>query len=94
MAVAQDNLTWTFIVIAIILAIVSLMLAVNNRRTEKKLRSMAHHLSLLQRSEAARALCERIRAIDIKLCAGLDYTMKENGDDVEIDEWYNHHPRP
>lgn len=89
-----DNLTISALTIVVVMVFVVILLARNVTATEKKMRSMARHIMLLHYNEKARELCEKIKAISPDLCAGLDFTMKENGDDVEIDEWNSKHPRP
>lgn len=89
-----DNLTISALSIVIVMIIVVILLIKNNRAVDSKMRSMAYHMMLMHSHEKARELCKKIRAINPELCAGLDFTMKENGDDFEIDEWKSKHPRP
>ncbi len=94
MLMTIDNLTLAAIIISVILVIVTLMLATHNKKNEQKMRRMAHQMMLMNRNEKAHALCKKIQSISPDLCAGLDFTLKENGDDVEIDTWDTHHPKP
>lgn len=89
-----DNLTISAAIIAVIFSVIALRLATRNRVNEDRMRTMARQMMILQSNEKARELCKKIHAISGDLCAGLDFTFKENGDEVEIDEWYSKHPRP
>lgn len=89
-----DNLTVSAAIIAIIFSCIALWLATRNRMNEDRMRTMARQMMILQNNEKARELCKKIHAINADLCAGMDFTIKENGDEVEIDEWNSTHPRP
>ena len=89
-----DNLTISALTIVIVMIVVVVFLTRNNKATDTKMRSMAWHMMLMHNNEKARELCKKIKAISPDLCAGLDFTMKEKGDDVEIHEWKSKHPRP
>lgn len=90
----MDNLTISAILIVIILIIVVIILTKHNEHTDKKLHKMSKQFSLMQYNEKAKAYCKRINEKYPELCAGIDFTLKENGDDVEIDEWNSTQPRP
>ena len=89
-----DNLTISALTIVIVMVIVIVNLSRNKRAIDSKMRQMAWHMMLLHSNEKARELCKKIKEISPDLCAGLDFTMKENGDDIEIDKWHTHHPKP
>ena len=89
-----DNLTISALTIVIVMVIVVIFLVRYTRDTDTKMRNMAHHIALLHTHEKAQDLCKKIKAIFPDHCAGLDFTLKENGDDFEIDEWKSKHPRP
>lgn len=90
----MDNLTISAIAIVIILIIVVVMLTRYKTNTDRKLNRMAKQLILMQFNEKARALCKRINEKYPDLCVGIDYSLKENGDEVEIEEWNSNQPRP
>ncbi len=92
-----DNLTISALVIAIMMIMViigAIALTRHTVNTDKKIRRMAKQFSLIQHNDIACSYCKRIYSKHPELCAGIDYTLKVNGDDVEIDEWYSSHPRP
>jgi len=89
-----DNLTVAAIVIAIMVIIGAIALTRHTANTDKKIHRMAKQFSLIQHNNVACAFCKHIYSKYPELCAGVDFTLKENGDDVEIDEWHSHHPRP
>ena len=45
-------------------------------------------------NEEAKKLCKEIREKHPDLCVGLDFTFRENGEHIEIDEWNSSKPRP
>jgi hypothetical protein len=49
---------------------------------------------MLASHDEAREICKKIREKYPDLCAGLDYTMKLDGDKVKIDKWNAPGPRP
>ena len=89
-----DNLTVSALVIAIMVVIMAIVLTRHTANTDKKIHRMARQLSLIQHNEKAFAYCKHIYSKYPELCVGIDFTLKSNGDDVEIDEWHSSHPRP
>lgn len=90
----MDNLTAASVVIVIILIIVVIMLTKYKASTDKKIYRMAKQFSLIQYNDKANTVCKHIHDKYPELCAGIDFTLKEKGDDVEIEEWNSNHPRP
>lgn len=89
-----DSLTVSALVVAIMVIIGAIALTRHSANTDKKIYRMAKQFSLIQHNDKARAYCRHIYSKHPELSAGIDYTLKENGDDVEIDEWHSPHPRP
>lgn len=90
----MDNLTASAIVIAVILIIVVFMLMKQKANANKKIYKMTQQFTLVMHNEKAIKYCKRIHARYPNLCAGIDFTLKERGDEVEIDEWNSSQPRP
>jgi hypothetical protein len=93
-AMSYDALTIAAIVIVVVLIVVIILIGRSNANTEHKMRLLARHLMMLEGNEEARKLCRDIHKDYPDLCVGLDYTLRENGDSVEIDEWNADKPRP
>ena len=91
---SYDALTVSSITIIVILIIVVILIGKSRAATEIKMRDLARNLVLMQSSEDAMEICKKIRKKYPELCAGLDYTFRENGDRVEIDQWNSDKPRP
>jgi hypothetical protein len=49
---------------------------------------------MLEGNEEAMQLCKEIQKKHPDLCVGLDFTFRENGEHIEIDEWNSSEPRP
>jgi glutathione synthase/RimK-type ligase-like ATP-grasp enzyme len=49
---------------------------------------------MMQSSEDAQEICKKIRKKYPELCAGIDFTLKENEQGVSIDEWNSDKPKP
>jgi len=49
---------------------------------------------MMEGNQEAMSLCKEIHKEHPDLCVGLDYTLRENGDSVEIDEWNTNKPKP
>ena len=85
---SYDALTITAIVIVAILIVRS------NANNQRKIRLLARHLTMLEGNQEAISLCKEIHEKYPDLCVGLDYTLREKGARVEIDEWNSNKPRP
>jgi len=90
----MDNLTISAVVIAIILIITVFMLMKQKAGAEKKIARMTQQFTLVMHNGKAVEYCRNIHDKYPNLCAGIDFTLKENGDDVEIEEWNSDQPRP
>jgi len=90
----MDNLTVSAVVIAIILIIIVIMLTKQKADADKKISRMAKQFYFILHNDKANAYCKRIHEKYPKLCAGIDFTLKEKGDAVEIEEWNSNQPRP
>lgn len=89
-----DVLTVSAIVIAVILIVFSVMLTRHKAHTDKKIHNMARQFHLIQRNDKAKAYLKSICEKHPELCAGIDFTIVEKDDHIEIDEWHSKHPRP
>jgi hypothetical protein len=90
----MDNLTISAVVIAIILIIIVLMLMKQKAGAEKKIARMNQQFTFVMHNEKAIEHCRRIHDKYPDLCAGIDFSLRQKGDDVEIDEWNSDQPRP
>ena len=91
---SYDALTIAAIVTVAVLIIVIILIGRSNADNDRKMRLLARHLTLLEGNEEAMKLCKEIHEDYPDLCVGLDYTLRENGDNVEIDEWNSDKPKP
>ena len=90
----MDNLTISAVVTAIILIIIVFMLMKQKAGAEKKIARMTQQFTFVMHNEKAIAHCKRIHDKYPNLCAGIDFSLRKKGDDVEIDEWNSDQPRP
>jgi len=91
---SYDALTISAIVTAAVLIIVIILIGRSNANNERKIRALARHLTMMEGNQEAMNLCKEIHQEHPDLCVGLDYTLRENGDSVEIDEWNSDKPKP
>lgn len=89
-----DTFTIAAIVIVVVLIVVVTLIGRNNANNERKMRILARHLMMMEGNEEAMKLCQDIHKEYPDLCVGLDFTLRENGESVEIDEWNSSKPRP
>ena len=80
------------IIVASIIAII--LIGRNRAATEMRMRTLARNLIMMQSSEDAQEICKKIRKKYPELCAGIDFTLKENEQGVSIDEWNSDKPKP
>ena len=64
------------------------------KRSERKMRQIAHQTMMMQRNHAAWELCRLVHEQYPNACAGLDFTFKEDAQGVSLDQWNLPHPRP
>ena len=91
---SYDALTITAIVIVVVLILVIVLIGRSNANNERKMRLLARHLMMLEGNDEARKLCKEIHDEYPDLCVGLDFTLRQNGANVEIDEWNSDKPKP
>jgi len=91
---SYDALTIAAIVTAAVLIVVIILIGRSNANNERKMRLLARHLTMMEGNEEAMKLCKDIHKEHPDLCVGLDFTFRENGESVEIDEWNSSKPRP
>lgn len=89
-----DALTYSAIPIAVTVIIVVVLLTRSQAKLERKMRSFARQMSIMMSNEEARELCQKIHKSHPDLCPGLDYTLKESGNKIKIDEWNSDKPKP
>ena len=91
---SYDALTIAAIVTVVVLIVVIILIGRSNENNDRKMRILARHLAMLDRNQEAMALCKEIHEKYPDLCVGLDFTLRESGDGVEIDEWKSDRPKP
>lgn len=91
---SYDALTIAAIAIVAVLIVVIILIGRSNADNERKMRILARHLMMMEGNEEAMKLCQDIHKEYPDLCVGLDFTLRENGESVEIDEWNSSKPRP
>lgn len=91
---SYDALTMTAIVTVAVLIVVIILIGRSNTNNDRKMRILAKHLTMMEGNQEAMKLCKEIHEEYPDLCVGLDYTLRESGDSVEIDEWNSKKPKP
>ena len=91
---SYDALTIAAIVTVVVLIVVIILIGRSNANNDRKMRILARHLMMMEDNDEAMKLCQDIHKKYPDLCVGLDFTFRENGDSVEIDEWNSSKPRP
>mgnify|MGYP001813380881 CR=1 FL=1 len=91
---SYDALTIAAIVTVVVLIVVIILIGRSNTDNERKMRLLARHLTMMEGNREAMDLCKEIHKEHPDLCVGLDFTLRENGDSVEIDEWNTNKPKP
>lgn len=91
---SYDAFTISAITIIIVLIVVVILIGKSKTATEMRMRELARNLLFMQSNKEALEICNKIRKKYPDICAGLDFTFKESGDGVEIDEWKIDKPRP
>ncbi len=91
---SYDALTITAIVTAVVIIVVIILIGRSNANNDRKMRLLARNLTMMGGNQEAMNLCKEIHKEHPDLCVGLDFTLRENGDSVEIDEWNTNKPKP
>ena len=91
---SYDALTISAITIIAVFIIVIIMVGKGKAATEIKMRILARNLLIMQSSEEAMEICRKIHEKYPELCAGIDFTLKDEGNGIEIDQWNSDKPRP
>jgi hypothetical protein len=91
---SYDALTISAIVIVAVLIVVMILIGRSNASNERKMRILARHLTMLEGNQEAMKLCKEIHQKYPDLCVGLDFTFRESGGNVQIDEWNSDKPKP
>lgn len=91
---SYDALTIAAIFTVAVLIVVIILIGRSSANNDRKMRILARHLTMMEGNQEAMKLCKEIHDEYPDLCVGLDFTLRENGDDVEIDEWTSNKPRP
>ena len=91
---SYDALTIAAISIVVVLIVVIILIGRSNANNDRKMRILASHLMMMEGNEEAMKLCQDIHKEHPDLCVGLDFTFREHGESVEIDEWNSSKPRP
>ena len=91
---SYDALTISAVTIIAVFIIVIIMVGKSKAATEIKMRILARNLLIMQSSEEALEICRKIHKKYPELCAGIDFTLKDEGNGIEIDEWNSDKPRP
>ena len=82
------------IVILVVVAFLIFIIRDTERRNEAKMRQIMHQSVFMGRNEAAWELCRRVHEKYPDACPGLDFTFKEDGRGVFVDEWKLPFPKP
>jgi hypothetical protein len=91
---SYDALTIAAIVTVAVLIIVVILIGRSSANNDRKMRILARHLTMMEGNQEAMKLCKEIHEEYPDLCVGLDFTLRESGDNVEIDEWNSDKPKP
>ena len=91
---SYDALTISAATVIVVFIIVVILVGKSKAATEIKMRILARNLLMMQSSEEAMEICRKIHEKHPELCAGIDFTLKDKGNGIEIDEWHSNKPRP
>ena len=91
---SYDALTISAITIIAVFISVIIMVGKSKAAVEIKMRILARNLLIMQSSEEALEICRKIHKKYPELCAGIDFTLKDEGNGIEIDEWNSDKPHP
>ena len=91
---SYDAFTLSAVTIIVVIIIVVIVVGRSKAATEIKMRILARNLLMMQSSEEAMEICRKIHEKYPELCAGIDFTLKDEGNGIEIDQWNSDKPRP
>ncbi len=91
---SYDALTLSAGTIIVVFIIAVIMVGKSKAAVDIKMRTLARNLQMLQSSEEAMEICREIHKKYPELCAGIDFTFKDEGNGIEIDEWNSDKPHP
>ena len=91
---SYDALTISVIITAAVFIIVIIMISNSKTATDIKMRTLARSLVTMQENKEAMEICRKIHEKYPELCAGIDFTLKDESNGIEIDEWNSENPRP
>jgi signal transduction histidine kinase len=91
---SYDALTISVIITAVVFIIVIIMISNSKTATDIKMRTLARSLVTMQGNKEAMEICRKIHEKYPDLCAGIDFTLKDESNGIEIDEWNSDNPRP
>ncbi|NOQ68940.1 MAG: hypothetical protein GQ573_02325 [Gammaproteobacteria bacterium] len=91
---SYDALTLSAVTIIVVFIIAVIMVGKSKAAVDIKMRTLARNLQMLQSSEEAMEICREIHKKYPELCAGIDFTFKDEGNGIEIDEWNSDKPHP
>ncbi|MCK4676248.1 MAG: hypothetical protein KAT61_10030 [Gammaproteobacteria bacterium] len=91
---SYDALTLSAVTIIVVFIIAVIMVGKSRAAVDIKMRTLARNLQMLQSSEEAMEICREIHKKYPELCAGIDFTFKDEGNGIEIDEWNSDKPHP
>jgi hypothetical protein len=94
MHMSYDAFTISAITIIIVFIIVIILLNRGKAATELRMRNLARNLLMLHSNEDAVEICKKLHKKYPELCAGIDFTLKDDGNGVVIDEGNSDKPRP
>jgi signal transduction histidine kinase len=91
---SYDALTISIVITVVIFIIVIIMIGNSKTANDIKMRALARHLVTMQSNKEAMEICREIHEKYPELCAGIDFTLKDESNGVGIDEWNSDKPRP
>ena len=91
---SYDAFPLSAVTIIVVIIIVVIVVGRSKAATEIKMRILARNLLMMQSSEEAMEICRKIHEKYPELCAGIDFTLKDEGNGIEIDQWNSDKPHP
>ena len=91
---SYDALTISVIITVAVFIIVIIMIGNSKTANDIKMHTLARSLVTMQSNKEAMEICRKIHEKYPELCAGIDFTLKDESNGIEIDEWNSDNPRP